>query len=145
MVARYIGESVGKKGNVKSTRVKWVEYALRSLDEGVALVSEAWDLGEQLKRVKRRIIEEELEAVKRKGMEESLHSGQQENGSRMRREDTHDRVNDVRDRSRDGRTARTVDSFNHGEYRSSLGSMSNHDHYQPLRQPKSRLGPYALI
>ncbi|KAF2657608.1 hypothetical protein K491DRAFT_777011 [Lophiostoma macrostomum CBS 122681] len=53
MVGRLPSRSVGTRDNVRSKRVRWVRYWLKKFPDGVALVEEAWDLGMELKRVRK--------------------------------------------------------------------------------------------
>ncbi|KAF2241128.1 hypothetical protein BU26DRAFT_571985 [Trematosphaeria pertusa] len=53
MVARFSSRRIGKRDEAKSSRIRFVRYWLKACDGGAKLVDEAWDLGEEMRRVRK--------------------------------------------------------------------------------------------
>ncbi|KAF2715703.1 hypothetical protein K504DRAFT_363806, partial [Pleomassaria siparia CBS 279.74] len=53
IVASYSTRVVGTRKQVRSNRAKWVRYWLKAFPDGNSLVEEAWDLGEEFKRLRK--------------------------------------------------------------------------------------------
>jgi hypothetical protein len=53
MVGRLPGRIVGRKNEIRSKRMRWVRYWIKKFPEGEERVEEAWDLGCELKRLRK--------------------------------------------------------------------------------------------
>lgn len=51
MIGSYGSHSVGKNSKIKSRRIRWARYWLKQFPGGDKLVDEAWDLGNELRRL----------------------------------------------------------------------------------------------
>jgi hypothetical protein len=75
MVGRYSARATGKKSDIKSKRIHFVHYWLRQRKNGEKAVEEAWELGEELKRLHKLLKEH------RKGKQSSSFYGPRERPS----------------------------------------------------------------
>lgn len=52
-VGRYSSRHIGRKGDIKSRRVRFLRYWLKQLPNGDKIADEAWDFGQELRRVRK--------------------------------------------------------------------------------------------
>lgn len=53
LIGKFSDRNVGKKDQIKSVRIRWMRYWLKQFEDGEEMVNEAWELGEEMKRVRK--------------------------------------------------------------------------------------------